>query len=294
MMPLWGATTRRWPQLPGAAWALVAACVCGLSFSSLSYWRWQRAAAPRPMICLKEAPHGAAIWGVWTGHSYAYGLEAGADGIVLVDSGSDPDASALRQALAARGYTPLQVSDIILTQGGYAQTAGLHHFPQANIWVGPADAVLARRDILPRPLGARLAARLLRQTKLPKPRLQPLWPGQQFAVGATSGTVVALPGHTPGSVAFIFSGHAFVGNSLLGAAAGPRLASRWTSASPRHNLHALGRLGAHPFHTVATASVGSLFWGRHALCTWLQAQGGSGALPAVFLRGCTATTAGNG
>jgi glyoxylase-like metal-dependent hydrolase (beta-lactamase superfamily II) len=274
-----------------------AAIVLGLGavlVAAAAWQSWQGETAPRPTLAVRAGSKGEAIWGVWAGHSYVYVLEAGAE-VVLVGSGSDGRAEAVRALLAKRGFGPQDVRTVVLTHGDYTQTAGLAAFDNAIVWAGGADGMLARRDVLPKPPLARLQARLLRQAVLPKPRVQALLPGQRLPIGTQVGKIVALPGYTPGSVALVVGDFAFVGDALVGGLDQPELAGWPNAQSPRTIRRALGRLGRYSFTHTVTNRAGVLPWGRDRLCAWLVDQGArAGAGEAVFTAGCTATTAGSG
>jgi glyoxylase-like metal-dependent hydrolase (beta-lactamase superfamily II) len=133
--------------------------------------------------------------------------------IIVFDAGMDPDARALELLLESLGAGPDAVSDIFLTHGHFDHVAGAARFPAAKIHIGAADAdVLAQRAvsraIVPRLFGALLGVPAVEASD----RLQG---SANVDVGNGEWVIaVPLPGHTPGSYAYLFDGVLFSGDAL--------------------------------------------------------------------------------
>lgn len=224
------------------------------------------------VVMLRQGPPGQGIWGVWTGHSFAYGIESSTHQVALIDSGSDPKAAAILAQLSARGMTADNVETIVLTHGHDEVTAGLSQFARATIYVGDQDRILARRDALPTALLARLQAKSMRTQRLPKMAMQVMWPGQDIELAGIQAKLVALPGHTWGSFAVVAANIAFVGDSINAAKPEIDIYGRALSVSPKHNSWALPRLAQQSFSSIATTHQGVRPWSQAMLAQWLGQQ----------------------
>lgn len=205
----------------------------------------------------------ADVVGVKAGRTYAY-LVSAPQGLVLVDTGSDPAAAALLAELGRRGLGPDAVGDILLTSVHPDHAAAVHLFPRATSWIGRDDLGLALRERLPRAPIARIASRLVqRNARLERVRLA--LPGARLAIAGATFDVVSLPGVTPGSSAFVRDGVAFTGSSL--GLDGARLVfPSWLVAdAPRNSRAASPRLAAWSFSAIADGRHGVHQGGRAAL-----------------------------
>ena len=127
--------------------------------------------------------------------AYIFRLNEG--GVGLVDAGSDRSGAAIRAALARAGKTADEVRAIFLTHSHADHIGGARAFPRAQVYVLEPDRRAVERSGI-------VVARGLRD-------------GERVDAGGTPVEVFALPGHTPGSAAFLVHGVLFFGDSAAAA-----------------------------------------------------------------------------
>ena len=130
-----------------------------------------------------------------------------ADGIVLIDSGyADQLDSVLLPGLKALGLDESRVKYILLGHGHGDHYGGASYFQQkygTKVALSAADWELMENP--PAPRGGGGQARGPAPAPVPVPRRDiVLADGQVLKVGDQSFTIVAIPGHTPGSIGFVF------------------------------------------------------------------------------------------
>jgi glyoxylase-like metal-dependent hydrolase (beta-lactamase superfamily II) len=145
--------------------------------------------------------------------SNIYAARIGAK-VILFDAGMDPEAHAVEQLVDALGADLGAVSDIFLTHGHFDHVAAALRCPRAKIHIGAGDAdVLAHRNVS-RALVPRLFGTLLSVPAIEASHR--LVGSADIDVGnGESVLAVPLPGHTPGSYAYLFDGVLFTGDALF-------------------------------------------------------------------------------
>jgi glyoxylase-like metal-dependent hydrolase (beta-lactamase superfamily II) len=204
-------------------------------------------------------------------HSVNFYLIENPDGLILVDAGLTAHQEQVRGLLTDLGRSLADVRAVLLTHG-HPDHTGLAHTLQeagADIWVHRQDAAILRdgprsgnrhakpeRSMLPyllrRPSTLALPLQLARAGGLTAPAVQNIRVFDTDRVledlpGAPQS--VALPGHTPGSAAYLFAdrGLLFTGDALVtedrfSGRTGPTIVSRCFTHDSRAALAALDRL----------------------------------------------------
>ena len=203
--------------------------------------------------CVEAVTEG---WGPVTIGSYLIALDEG--GFALVDAGMDPDAGAIRSALKDRGADPRDVTHIFITHAHGDHIGGIRSFPDAEAYAVEADA------------------RAIRESSFPNVR--GLTDGDVVSAAGTDVEVFALPGHTPGSAAYLACGVLFLGDSAAAAYDGSITANRLFSEDSRSTRESLAVLAhrlkgrAHEVQQIAFGHQGPVD-GLEPLLEWASAAG---------------------
>jgi glyoxylase-like metal-dependent hydrolase (beta-lactamase superfamily II) len=204
-------------------------------------------------------------------HSVNFYLIEDPGGLVLIDAGVPAHREQLDGLLADLGRSPADVRAVLLTHGHLDHTGLAHPLQQAgaDVWVQQRDAAILHdgprsgnrhakpeRSMLPyllrRPSALALPLQLARSGAFTAPAIQDTRAFDADRVledvpGAPQ--AVALPGHTPGSAAYLFAdrGLLFTGDALVTEDAfsgrtGPTIVSRCFTHDSQAALAALDRL----------------------------------------------------
>jgi hydroxyacylglutathione hydrolase len=144
---------------------------------------------------------------------YVYAARAGSK-VIFFDTGADPAGATIDTALGGLRAGRGDVSDIFLTHGHGDHTAGASGLSGARVHLGTPDVELAEGKAPPDNLIARVMAKVLAAP--PISVSNPLTGVVVSDVGDGK-TVKAfpLPGHTPGSYAYLYDGVLFAGDTIL-------------------------------------------------------------------------------
>ena len=159
--------------------------------------------------------------------------------VALVDAGVDPEGKAILAALKRMGLEPESVEAIFLTHGDRDHTAGCRIFSQARIYCSQADKANAEGQANSYKIGGKLLPARdsgCRVTNILKD-------GQTIKLGKVQVKLYAVPGHTPGSMAFLAGGVLFMGDSANVARSGKLTGgSPLFTENPALNLASLSSL----------------------------------------------------
>lgn len=148
---------------------------------------------------------------------------------VMIDSGYERNAASLDEALRDEGINPGDLNAVIVTHGHADHAGGARYFQQrygTRVYAGAGDAHMLATGhndpICPTGLIARLrASGDHAATYSPTPGAVLLdTPRSLTPTTGIDGTIVPLPGHTPGSLVVVIGEAVFVGDLFRGAIVG--------------------------------------------------------------------------
>jgi len=213
------------------------------------------------LVAIRETPDGPrveaapGVVGVETGGAYAWIVRT-PNGAVLVDAGMDAAGAALLAELKAQAIAPDQVRAVLLTHGHPDHYAAATLFPKAMVVAGAGDLTMIRGDKSHYPTFGRIVSAVV---PLPPPPsvVAPVRGGEQLRFDEAEFTVISTPGHSPGSVMYLFKDVLFTGDSLLRKQDGVSVPPSLFSDDAAANLASLRALEPLPFTTIADGHVGA-------------------------------------
>jgi len=227
-------------------------------------WGWSQFPKPgEPRI--EVAPE---LVGVQAGQSYAWVLRT-ANGAAVVDTGSEVGGETLLAELRKQGVALEQVHTVLLTHGHKDHWGGAHLFPQARVLVGAEDIPVIEGSRKLRSLVARLTGPLMPTPPVPA-KMEPLQGGETLEVDGERVRVFHTPGHTPGSVMYLWRDVLLAGDSLLGSGGGVAPAPSALSEDRALNVTSLKPLVDVPFTRVADGHTGLTENARQKLREFLR------------------------
>ncbi len=148
--------------------------------------------------------------------SYVYAAKVG-NKVILFDTGADPDGKPIDAVLgwlhAGRG----DISDVFFTHGHGDHTAGAASLRSVRTRLGAGDLALAEKKVPPEAFAGKAFT-----TAMSFPAVtatDPITGAATFDVGegkdAKKVKAFPIPGHTPGSYAFLYDGVLFAGDAMI-------------------------------------------------------------------------------
>lgn len=148
--------------------------------------------------------------------SYVYGAKVG-NKVILFDAGADPGGKTIDALLAWLHASRGDITDVFLTHGHGDHTAGIVGLGGVKVRMGAGDIALAEKKVPPEALAGKAMT-----TAMSYPAVtatDPLTGSATIEVSpdkdAKKVKAFAIPGHTPGSYAFLYDGVLFAGDAMV-------------------------------------------------------------------------------
>jgi hydroxyacylglutathione hydrolase len=232
------------------------------------------------LFAMREPPDGPRIEvapgvvGVEAGGAYAWIVRT-AKGAVLIDAGLDASGTAILAELKRAAVEPAQVHAVLVTHGHPDHYAAAPLFPQATIAIGSGDLTMLRGDTTHYATFGKIMAAVMPMPPAPH-TVTALRGGEQLAFDGARFQVIATPGHSPGSVMFLYDTILFTGDSLMRKKDGLTIAPSLFSEDAATNRDSLRALEPIPFAIVADGHAGVARNAKTKLMRLLGADGYQG------------------
>ena len=226
------------------------------------------------LVAIREPPDGPRVEaaprvvGVEAGGAYAWIVRT-SHGAVLIDAGMDAGGAAILAELKAQAIAPDQVRAVLLTHGHPDHYAAVTLFPKAAVFVGAGDLPMIRGDKSHYPAFGKLVSAVVPLPPAP-PTATPVHGGEQLRFDDAVFTVVATPGHSPGSVMYFFNDVLFTGDSLMRKGDGVAVAPSFFSEDATANRASLRALEPLKFETIADGHAGKTTGAKEKLLRFLS------------------------
>ena len=212
------------------------------------------------LFAIREPPDGPrveaepGVVGVEASGAYAWIVRT-THGAFLVDAGLDGTGAAILKELSSEGVSPDQVHAVLLTHGHPDHYASARLFTKAQVMAGAADVAMIAGDSTHYSPFGRIMSTLLPMPHSPNVT-RALHGDELLTLDDVVVRVVATPGHSPGSLMFLYKDVLFTGDSLMRKKDGLSVAPRLFSEDGAQNLASLSRLAPLRFETVADGHAG--------------------------------------
>jgi hydroxyacylglutathione hydrolase len=225
------------------------------------------------LFAIRETPDGPrveaapGVIGVEASGAYAWIVRT-PHGAVLVDAGLDAQGVALLGELRSEGVEPDQVQAVLITHGHPDHYAAALLFRQAKVLVGPGDLAMIRGDKTHYATFGKILSAVLTMPPGPTAATE-LRDGEDLEFDGARFKVIATPGHSPGSVMYLYKDVLFTGDSLLRKNDGVAIAPSLMSEDVERNRASLRALEPLAFDKIADGHAGVTSGAKRKLARFL-------------------------
>ena len=225
------------------------------------------------LFATREPPDGPRVQvdrdsvGVEAGGSYAWIVRT-PHGAVLVDAGLDASGAAILAELESAGVQPPQVLAVLITHGHPDHYAAARLFERARIVAGSADLAMMRGDGTHYSAFGKVMSAVMPMPQAPGD-VKGLHGNEVLEFDGARFTVIATPGHSPGSVMYLYKDVLFTGDSLMRKGDGVTIAPSLFSEDSAENRRSLKQLERLSFDTIADGHAGVTLNARVKLARFL-------------------------
>lgn len=223
---------------------------------------------PKKGPALVDLPGG--VQGVLGRFSYSWIIPS-RSGAVLVDAGFDQRAPEIIASLKRKGLGPESVRAILITHGHGDHFGGAVSFPNARVFADKNDVPFIRGEKKREGLVGSIFGKISSGKKPPK-NLEALPENDFILVDGLTFGIIRLPGHSPGSVAYLLGDILFTGDALMGSKNGVMAPPFFSSDDPEQSKKILASLLKLPFSTIADGHTGAVYEGHKKLEAYLEQQ----------------------
>ena len=212
------------------------------------------------LLAMRETPDGPrveaepGVVGVEADGAYAWIVRT-PHGAVLVDAGLDAKGAAILAELGSEGVGPDQVQAVLITHGHPDHYAAAALFPKATVLVGPGDLAMIRGEKTHHATFGKIMVALMTMPPGP-PATTELRGDEELEFDGAQFKVIATPGHSPGSVMYLYKDVLFTGDSLMRKKDGVDIAPSLFSEDSERNRASLRALEPLAFEKIADGHAG--------------------------------------
>jgi hydroxyacylglutathione hydrolase len=190
---------------------------------------------------------------------------------VLIDAGLDAKGTAILAELNSQGMKPDQIHAILITHGHPDHYAAAGLFEQAQVLLGAGDLGMIRGDRTHHSTFGKILSAVLPLPQAPD-TIRELRGGEQLEFDGARFTVIATPGHSPGSVMYLYEDVLFSGDSLMRKKEGVSIAPSLFSQDAAQNRASLRQLERLVFDKLADGHAGVTVGTRGKLARFLASS----------------------
>lgn len=225
------------------------------------------------LVSIRETPDGPrvevmpGVVGVEAGGAYAWIVRT-FDGAVLIDAGLDATGAAILAELKAEGVGPGQVQGVLITHGHPDHYAAAGLFEKATVTAGSGDVAMIRGDKTHYSTFGRIIGAVMPLPAAPR-AITAVRGGEELAFDGASFKVIATPGHSPGSVMYLYKDILFTGDSLMRKKDGVAIVPSLFSEDAGRNRASLRALEPLTFDKIADGHAGVASGAKEKLARFL-------------------------